>query len=121
MKAVLSTADLKAHAKTLWRTARVETIVTYIVAGGTLLAGVIFLGDEIGRHINGFEAWIVGLGPWAPAAFVLLYAVLGSIFVPDILLGIVGGASFGFAQGLAVVAAGSVAGARCSTPCLDVS
>ena len=41
----------------------------------------------------------------------LLYAVIGSIFVPDILLGIAAGTSFGFARGLAAVAAGSVAGA----------
>jgi uncharacterized membrane protein YdjX (TVP38/TMEM64 family) len=111
MKAVLSTPDRKAHAKTLWHTARIETIFSSVIAGGTLVAGIIFLGDEIDRHIDGFEAWIVGLGPWASAAFALLYAVLGSIFVPDILLGIVAGASFGLARGLAVVAAGSVGGA----------
>jgi uncharacterized membrane protein YdjX (TVP38/TMEM64 family) len=110
MKAA-STPDRTAPTKALWRRARVGTILCYAVAGGTVAAGVILLGDEMGRHLDRFEAWIAGLGPWAPAAFVLLYMMLGSFFVPDVLLGIVAGASFGFARGLAVVAAGSVAGA----------
>jgi uncharacterized membrane protein YdjX (TVP38/TMEM64 family) len=97
--------------KTLWRAARVETILSCVVAGRTLAAAVLFLGDEIGRHIDGFEAWIVGLGPLAPAAFVLLYVVLSSIFVPDILLGIIAGTSFGFTRGLATAMAGSLGGA----------
>ena len=54
--------DRKAHAKALWREARLETILSYAVAGGTLVAGVIVLGDETGRHIDGFEAWMVALG-----------------------------------------------------------
>jgi uncharacterized membrane protein YdjX (TVP38/TMEM64 family) len=88
-----------------------ETVLSYVVAGGALAAGILILGDEVGRHIDNLEAWIAGLGPWALVMFVLLYAVLSSLFVPDILLGIVAGASFGFTRGVAVAAAGTLGGA----------
>lgn len=95
----------------LWKRARLETNLSYVVAGAALAAGILILGDEIGRHIDELEAWIAGLGPWAPAVFVLLYALLGSLFVPDLLFGVVAGASFGFTRGVVVAAAGSLAGA----------
>jgi uncharacterized membrane protein YdjX (TVP38/TMEM64 family) len=99
------------RATALWARARVETVLSYAVAGGALVAGILILGDEIGRHIDHLEAWVTGLEPWAPMVFVVLYAVLSSLFVPDVLLGIVAGASFGFARGVTAVAAGSLAGA----------
>ncbi len=95
----------------LWSRARVALLAPYLLAGGALLAGVLVLGAEIGRHIQGIDGWIAGLGPWALLAFFLLYAVLSSAFVPDILFGLVAGATFGFPRGLAAVAAGSLAGA----------
>jgi len=94
-----------------WARTRPTILVAYAVAGGVLLAGVAFFGGEIGRHIDGVEAWIAGLGPWAPLVFILLYAVLSSVFVPDLLLGIVAGSAFGFTQGLVAVAVGSLGGA----------
>lgn len=86
-------------------------LAPYLLAGGALLAGIVVLGTEVGRHIQGIDGWIAGLGPWALLAFILLYAVLSSAFVPDILFGLVAGATFGFPRGLAAVAAGSVTGA----------
>jgi uncharacterized membrane protein YdjX (TVP38/TMEM64 family) len=68
-------------------------------------------GRPCGRHLDHLEAAIAGLGPWALAVFMVLYAVLGSLFVPDLLLGIVAGASFGFTRGVAVAAAGTLGGA----------
>ncbi len=95
----------------LWSRARLALLAPYLLAGGALLAGILALGAEIGHHLQGIDAWIIGLGPVAVLAFILLYAVLSSVFVPDILFGIVAGASFGFPRGLAAVAAGAVAGA----------
>jgi len=99
------------HARALWGRARVETILPYVAVGGALAGGVLILGDEIGRHIEGLEASIAGLGPWGLVVFMLLYVVLSSVFVPDTLLGIVAGASFGFPRGLAAVVAGGLGGA----------
>ena len=99
------------HVTPLWKRARVETILSYAVPSAILVTAVVFLGDEIGRHVRDFEEWTDGLGPWAMVVFVLLYAVLSSVCVPDTLLGIVAGASFGFTRGLAVVAVSSLIGA----------
>jgi uncharacterized membrane protein YdjX (TVP38/TMEM64 family) len=94
-----------------WHRARVVVIVSYILAATGVAGAVFILGEEVARHIRAFEAWILGLGPLALVAFMLVYAVLSSVFVPDALLGIVAGTSFGFARGLMTAAAGSVMGA----------
>jgi len=96
---------------TLWGTVKVETLLSYAIAAGALVIGVVLLGNEVGRHINAFEQWIGGLGPSAFVVFALLYVVLSSVFVPDTLLGIITGASFGLGWGLAVAASGSLGGA----------
>jgi uncharacterized membrane protein YdjX (TVP38/TMEM64 family) len=95
----------------LWARARIETVLTSVVVGGALAAGILVLGDELGRHLDHLEAAIAGLGSWGLPVFVLLYAMLTSLFVPDLLLGIVAGASFGFTRGLAMAAAGTLGGA----------
>jgi len=97
--------------KTLWGRARFETIVPYVIAGVALAAAVIILGHETGRHIDALEAWIAGQGPWALVTFTLLFVVLSSVFVPDILFGIIAGTSFGFTWGLVGVVAGTLLGA----------
>lgn len=97
--------------QTLWRIGRIETVLIYVVAAVFLVATVVILGHEAKRHINDFERWIVGLGPWALIVFVLLYALLSSAFVPDTALGIIAGATFGFGQGIAVAVSGSLLGA----------
>jgi uncharacterized membrane protein YdjX (TVP38/TMEM64 family) len=94
----------------LWKTARLETILSYAAAAALLAAAVVVLGDEVGRHVDRVEGWIDGLGASAPLVYGVLYALLSSVFVPETLLGIVAGASFGFARGLAVVVAGNFGG-----------
>ncbi|MDH4064320.1 MAG: VTT domain-containing protein [Acidobacteriota bacterium] len=103
--------DTRRPLRALWASGRTATILSYGLAGAVLVAGVLFFGREIDRHIGDVEAWVGGLGAWAPIVFALLYAILGSIFVPDVLLGIIAGSVFGFARGLAAVAVGSLAGA----------
>jgi uncharacterized membrane protein YdjX (TVP38/TMEM64 family) len=99
------------QANAFWRRARRQRVAACLIGVGAVAAGVVVLGDELGRHLDVVESWIAGLGPWAPVGFTFLYAVLSSIFVPDILLGIVAGSSFGFTRGLGVVAAGTIGGA----------
>ena len=84
------------------------TLGSYVLAGVAIAVAVAMLGDELGRHIHAFESWGAGLGPGALLVFVLLYVVLDSVFVPDTLLGIIAGATFGFVEGFTVVAAGSI-------------
>jgi uncharacterized membrane protein YdjX (TVP38/TMEM64 family) len=93
---------------TLWREARLETILTYVVFGLVIAGAILILGREFGRHLDRFQAWIDGLGAWAPVVFVGIFVILNSLFVPDILLGILAGASFGLVTGVASAGVGSV-------------
>jgi len=95
----------------LWTVSRAQAVLPYVVTGVAIAAAVLILGENVGRHIRRMEVQIEGLGPAAIFAFALLYAGASSVFVPDTLLGIVAGASFGFTGGLASAAMGSVVGA----------
>jgi uncharacterized membrane protein YdjX (TVP38/TMEM64 family) len=106
---VAMTSDARQHG--LWAASTAQAVLPYVVTGLALVAAVLILGEDVGHHIRRMEGRIEGLGPAAIFAFALLYAVASSIFVPDTLLGIVAGASFGFTRGLAAAAMGSVVGA----------
>lgn len=95
----------------LWSRAALEKVLPYVLVGGGLAVLAVILGEEIGHHLGVVEAWIEGLGPWGVVAFAALYGLLSALFVPDSLLGIVGGASFGFGPGLAAGVAGTLVGA----------
>lgn len=90
--------------------ARRRELLPYAIAGVALLAAVALLGEEAHRHLDLIESWIAALGPWALIVFVFLYALLCSAFVPDVLLGIVAGAAFGFGWGVAAAMTGTIAG-----------
>ena len=79
------------------------------IAIGVALA-VLVLGREVEHHLSAIESWIASLGPWGVVAFVGLFAVGTSIFVPDTILCVLAGALFGLPWGLAAVGAGSLLG-----------
>lgn len=62
-------------------------------------------------HRDQIEGWVDAAGPAAPAAFVLLYAVITLFPVPKNLLGILGGLLFGMALGLLLVWGAAMLGA----------
>jgi uncharacterized membrane protein YdjX (TVP38/TMEM64 family) len=97
--------------KALWSWSKIATVLLYIVVAGVIAASVFVLGEDIIGHFESIEAWIRDSGPWALVIFVLLYAVLGTFFVPDTVLGIAAGTIFGFAYGLLAALLGSVLGA----------
>lgn len=90
---------------------RLALLLPYLIGLILVAAAVWVAGEEIHRHIRDFDGWIASLGPWAIVVFVLLYAVLTSLFVPDLLLGFAAGASFGLSQGILAAAGGSLLGA----------
>jgi uncharacterized membrane protein YdjX (TVP38/TMEM64 family) len=84
-----------------------------------LLAGVVAMllaapALGLGARIGELRAWIVGLGPWGPAAFVLAYALATVVAVPGSLLTVAAGAMFGSALGVVVVIVGATLGAAAS-------
>src|SRR5688572_27796061 len=56
-------------------------------------------------------AWIRGLGPWAPTAFVLIYAMSCVLAIPASILTLGGGFLFGVLWGSVYVVAGALLGA----------
>ena len=57
------------------------------------------------------DAWISGLGGWAPIAYVLVYALATIAFVPGTVFGLAGGALFGPVWGTVFNLLGATVGA----------
>ena len=62
---------------------------------------------------NALES-IAHLGPWGPAAFILIYIVATVLFIPGSLLTLGSGVLFGVVGGAICVSIGSVLGATCA-------
>jgi len=83
-----------------------------LAAGALVLVAALFLaGRQLGGLLETFTAWVDGLGPWAPAAFVLGYAVATVAFVPGSLLTLAAGALFGLVWGTVYAWTGATLGA----------
>jgi uncharacterized membrane protein YdjX (TVP38/TMEM64 family) len=76
-----------------------------------LVAALFLAGRQLGGRLEAFTAWVDGLGPWAPAAFVLGYAVATVAFVPGSLLTLTAGAVFGLVWGTVYAWTGATLGA----------
>jgi uncharacterized membrane protein YdjX (TVP38/TMEM64 family) len=85
-------------------------VVLLILAGG--LAGIwVFNGTINARSV---EAWVAGLGVWAPIGFVLLYGIATIALVPGGIFDLAGGALFGPYFGTLIDLAGATLGAALS-------
>ena len=83
-------------------------LVLYAAFAIGLVLSVVLLGRHLGHQLHTLESWIGTLGPWGVVAFVVLFAVTTSLFVPDTLLCVGAGALFGLPLGTAAVAAASL-------------
>jgi uncharacterized membrane protein YdjX (TVP38/TMEM64 family) len=91
-----------------WKTWRWETIGSYALVGAVLIVAVIVLGEAFKDNVTSFENWLAGHGYRALIIAVVLYAVFAALFVPDTLLGLVAGASFGFTRGIIIAIVASL-------------
>lgn len=85
--------------------------VFLVVAG---LVVLLVIGRTLGGYVPRFSAYVNGLGPWGPIAFIAGYIVAAVMFVPVSLLTLAAGAIFGFGLGLAYVMTGAVISASLS-------
>jgi len=90
----------------LVRRARSHNFYKYLVAAIAFAVVIVIVGDTIDHHLEELETWIEQLGPWGVLAFVGIFVVAASLFVPDTLLSILAGALFGMRLGLTAVVAG---------------
>ena len=88
-----------------------RTVFLYAGMGLLLVIAIVVLGDEIGHHISAVDTWIASLGPWGVVAFIGLFVLATSLFVPESVLAIMAGALFGMTEGLAAVVAGGIVAA----------
>ncbi|MGA9575561.1 MAG: VTT domain-containing protein, partial [Lysobacterales bacterium] len=91
-----------------WKTWRWETVGSYAFLVVALVFAVIALGDAFEDHVMIFENWLAAHGYWALIIAVVLYTVLAALFVPDTLLGLIVGASFGFTRGIIIAVVASL-------------
>jgi uncharacterized membrane protein YdjX (TVP38/TMEM64 family) len=82
-----------------------------IIAGCVVL---VVIGRALGGYVPRFSAYVNGLGPWGPIAFIAGYIVAAILFVPVSLLTLAAGAIFGLVLGLAYVMIGAVISASLS-------
>lgn len=91
----------------LKRAARREAL-PYLVIALVFLIAFLALGHELEIHLSSIEAWIAGLGPWALAAFVILFVLTTTVLIPDTILCIIAGALFGLGWGSFAIICGSL-------------
>ena len=89
---------------------RVRTSLRTVVIA-LLVASLVALGRMAGDRLPEFAAWVEGLGWWAPAAFIVAYALATVAFVPGSLLTLAAGAIFGVIHGTAIVFVAATTGA----------
>ena len=84
-----------------------------IVLGIGALAAVVVAGRALdtGAALQGPLAWVIGLGPWGPAIFVLLYVAATVLLLPAVVLTLGAGAVFGVARACVAVSVGATLGA----------
>ena len=94
----------------LWRCIHIRALIPYLVFGALLIVAIAILGEEIEHHLNVIETWISNLGLLGFFAYIILFVLLTSVFVPDTVLGIIAGTLFGLTLGISAVFAGALAG-----------
>jgi uncharacterized membrane protein YdjX (TVP38/TMEM64 family) len=94
------------------RLRRVFLSRAFVVVAGCVV--LLVIGRTLGGHVPRFTAFVNGLGPWGPIAFIAGYIVAAVFFVPVSLLTLAAGAIFGFGLGLAYVMIGAVISASLS-------
>jgi len=88
--------------------ARVPVLKLLLAAAA--VTALILLGRAAGAYLNGFVAWVDGLGAWGPVVFVAGYIGACVAFVPGALLTIAAGVIFGLGRGVACSFAGALLG-----------
>jgi uncharacterized membrane protein YdjX (TVP38/TMEM64 family) len=89
------------RAQGLWRSIGIALLVAALVA----------LGRIAGDRVPEVAAWVESLGWWAPAAFIVAYALATVAFVPGSLLTLAAGAIFGVIHGTVIVFVAASTGA----------
>lgn len=84
----------------------------WVALAAVAVVALLFLaGRYLGGYVEGFIAWVEGLGAWAPLVFMAGYAVATVAFVPGSVLTLASGALFGLFWGTVYAWTGATVGA----------
>ncbi len=92
------------------RALAIRLVLALGIGGAIVLAGL----NRDAFHVEALDAWLAGLGIWAPVAFVLLYGLGTVLFFPGSLLTLAGGVMFGPVLGTILNLSGATLGAGLS-------
>lgn len=82
-----------------------------VAVGLVALVALVLLARQLGGVVSEGAKRIEQLGPWAPVAFIVGYAIAAVALLPGSVLTLAGGAIFGLVRGTLYVFAGAVLGA----------
>ena len=74
-------------------------LILKLMAWVVVLATLFFFGRQAAGYVLRFAQWVQNLGFWAPAVFILGYALATVAFIPGSVLTLAAGAIFGLAKG----------------------
>ena len=98
-----STTQTSDRVRRLVARATSRAAIPYLLCAAFFAAGVMFMGHELVTNMSAIEAWLMGLGPWSVAAFVVFFVVSTSFLMPDSVLCIAAGVLFGLWWGIIAV------------------
>lgn len=75
-----------------------------------ILATIVFLAIAIRNDAEYLEKWIAERGAWGPVAFLVVFILLSSVFVPDTIFAIIAGTLFGLLWGTVLMFVGGLIG-----------
>ena len=94
-----------------YRPHHLRKILTKILAVLAIIGGVAVMGYFFGQYVKDFEDWVHSIGIWGPIIFVAAFIILTGLQIPESLLAVAAGASFGLGEGIALVILVNIAGA----------
>jgi uncharacterized membrane protein YdjX (TVP38/TMEM64 family) len=108
---VMDTGSGHCEARRFWERVRLGALLPYAAMGALLVVVIVIVGWNIDHHIDAIEAWLKAISPWGVVAFIALFVVLTSFFVPGSVMAVIGGALFGLGCGTLAVVVGALASA----------
>ena len=85
---------------------RRNRIIRFVLAGIVAVALIWQVGEFVEPHLGRIDAWLDGLGAWAPLGYLLAYVLLVPAFFPESVLLAATGAAFGLIEGTGIAIAG---------------
>jgi uncharacterized membrane protein YdjX (TVP38/TMEM64 family) len=107
----MSESPRRAAIARFWRRVGLRAMLGYAALAVLIVLAVIWIGEDVHRHLSAIEGWLHDIGPWGVVVYIAAFALLSSLFIPFTPLAMTGGALFGFGWGSAAAIAGAFGGA----------